>query len=84
MDSAGGSALAGGATLVNVVATIPSGQQNAAGVTVLRDLDPPQVVIHDPVDGSVVFAPSVQVSGLVNDVVVGTVNVQLPPIRPTV
>ena len=63
-----------GATLINAVAIDRAGLESAAGVTVLRDVDAPLVVIHDPADGSVVHAPEIAVVGMVNDVVVGTVN----------
>ena len=63
-----------GATLINAVAIDRSGLESAAGVTVLRDVEAPLVVIHDPVEGSVVYASEISVVGMVNDVVVGTVN----------
>ena len=63
-----------GATLINVVATSPAGLESSAGVTVLRDVDAPIVSIHEPADGATVYQPSIVVTGMVNDVVVGTVN----------
>lgn len=71
---ASGVPLAVGGNFLSAVATSANGAQAAAKVTVLRDLVPPHVAIYEPRDGDVVFADAVHVSGLVNDVVVGTVN----------
>jgi hypothetical protein len=43
-------------------------------ISVVRDLTPPHLSVDHPAGGSVLFAASTTVSGLVNDIVPGTVN----------
>jgi hypothetical protein len=43
-------------------------------IHVVRDLTPPRVAVYRPASGEVVHTPAVAVSGLVNDIVPGTVN----------
>ncbi|HEX4966359.1 MAG TPA: DNRLRE domain-containing protein [Thermoanaerobaculia bacterium] len=63
-----------GGNLISATA-ISSGGAGSATINVVRDLSPPYLAIAAPADGDVVFEPSVTVSGLVNDLVAGTVNV---------
>ncbi len=66
--------VSGGRTLLSAVATLPTGAEASAKTTVFRDTEPPRVTIYEPQEGAVVFESSVEVSGLVNDTVLGTVN----------
>src|SRR5262249_256413 len=52
------------------------GQTATASVSVTVDTQPPRVTITAPGDGATVSASPVAVTGLINDVVVGTVNQQ--------
>ena len=63
----------GGNTLT-AAATDGSGHVATASVNVVRDLTPPRLAIQEPENGAVLFAPAVTVSGMVNDIVAGTVN----------
>ncbi len=63
-----------GANLFKAVITTASGRQAADSITLFRDLTPPRVVIEEPRNGSRVFEPTLSVTGMVNDIVVGTVN----------
>lgn len=60
--------------------TIVADAKNAAGkevtdsVAVSLDMAPPYVTVESPKDGDTVYAPKVNVSGLVNDIVRGTVS----------
>lgn len=63
-----------GGNTVTATATDANGHVATATIHVVRDLTPPRVAIYRPEDGSVVRAGAVSVSGLVNDVVPGTVN----------
>ncbi|MFY9822528.1 MAG: DNRLRE domain-containing protein, partial [Thermoanaerobaculia bacterium] len=63
-----------GSNVLTATAILPNGHAGTASVDVVRDLTPPHVTIDVPGPGSVVFSPVVTVSGLVNDIVAGTVN----------
>jgi hypothetical protein len=63
-----------GSNVLTASAILPNGHANTASVNVVRDLTPPHVTIDVPAPGSTLFAPTVTVSGLVNDIVPGTVN----------
>jgi hypothetical protein len=63
-----------GGNTVTATATDGNGHVATAIIHVVRDLTPPRVAIYRPEDGSVVRAGTVSVSGLVNDIVPGTVN----------
>lgn len=65
----------GGNVLAATVRTA-EGSVNTASVHVVRDLTAPNVEITTPPDGAVVTIDRVAVSGLVNDLVAGTVNAQ--------
>ena len=58
-----------------VVARAVSGGQEATGViSVSLDLTPPYITIESPVDGATVTTRLIAVSGLINDIVRGTVS----------
>jgi hypothetical protein len=63
----------GGNTLT-ATATDGQGHVGIASINVVRDLTPPHVAIYTPAAGATITASSVTVSGLVNDIVAGTVN----------
>jgi len=72
--SASGIALAQGRTVVTATATSPSGAVATSTILVYRDSIPPRVVLRYPVDGMIVYQPSIDVTGMVDDIVVGTIN----------
>ncbi len=63
----------GGNTLTATAAG-PDGRVGSDSINVVRDLTPPRVVVRHPRAGATLFEPSVTVSGMVNDLVAGTVN----------
>jgi hypothetical protein len=71
--AAGVPLIEGGNTLT-ATATSALGHVGTASVNVVRDLTPPRLSIDYPRDGSAVLDSAITVSGLVNDVVPGTVN----------
>jgi hypothetical protein len=71
---AGGVPLLEGGNIITATAATASGKIGTASVDVVRDLTPPRLSIDHPVDGTVLFDPAVTVSGLVNDILPGTVN----------
>lgn len=66
--------LAEGATVLTTEAVSGSGLISTASVTVLRDIVPPRLTVYSPETHSTVSTASVAVSGLVNDIVPGTVT----------
>lgn len=69
-------ALREGVNLITATATDKSGNTGSANVSVTLDTTPPSVSIVAPAGGSNVFSPQLTVSGLVSDLVAGTVNAQ--------
>jgi hypothetical protein len=65
-----------GGNTVTTTATNANGHVGTATIHVVRDLTAPRVAIYQPVPGSVVHENTVSVSGLVNDIVPGTVNAE--------
>ena len=63
-----------GGNILTATATDPAGHVSTDSVNVVRDLTPPHVQIYLPADGATVYDEAVRVSGLVNDIVPGTVN----------
>ena len=63
-----------GGNVLTATATGANGHVNTATINVVRDLTPPVLSIAYPQDGATVYTPTVIVSGLVNDIVAGTVN----------
>lgn len=50
------------------------GEEATATISVSMDLTPPYMTIESPKDGGIITVPSIAVSGLVNDIVRGTVS----------
>ncbi len=74
--TASGVALREGVNLITATATAKSGATGTASVSVTLDTTPPAVSIVAPATGAKVFSPQLAVSGLVSDLVAGTVNAQ--------
>ncbi len=71
---AGAVPLLEGGNILTATGAAANGTIGTASVNVVRDLTPPRLSIDHPADGSVLFDPAVTVSGLVNDILPGTVN----------
>ena len=69
-------ALREGVNLITATATVKNGSTGTASVSVTLDTTPPSVSIVSPAAGAKVFSPQITVSGLVSDLVAGTVNAQ--------
>ena len=65
-----------GPNILNAVAANSNGTTSTASVLVTLDTTAPKVEIYSPAAGGSTGAATVTVSGLVNDIVVGTVNPQ--------
>jgi glucodextranase-like protein len=65
-----------GPNTLTAVASNSNGTTSTANIVVTLDTTPPHVAIYSPVDGSVTSDAATTVTGLVNDIVVGTVNPQ--------
>jgi hypothetical protein len=63
-----------GGNVITATAIAADGHAATGSINVVRDLTPPRVAIDYPLDGVNVFDDAVRVSGLVNDIVAGTVN----------
>ena len=74
--AASGVPLIEGGNVLTATLQASDGAVNTASIHVVRDLTPPRVEITTPADGATVQTASVAVSGLVNDIVAGTVNAQ--------
>ncbi len=72
--TASGIPLAEGGNTVTATATNAAGRVATATIHVARDLTSPRVMIHRPLDSSRTREGTISVSGLVNDIVPGTVN----------
>lgn len=70
-----------GSNTLTAVALDRSGRRATASVLVIRDSTPPRVAIHTPVAGSRVTSETVTVAGMVNDLIVGSVDRQEPEVR---
>ncbi|HVR40408.1 MAG TPA: hypothetical protein VMU84_15030 [Thermoanaerobaculia bacterium] len=66
--------LAQGRTVVTARATNALQNADAASILVYRDSIPPRVTLRYPPDGATVFESSLDVAGMVDDIVVGTIN----------
>jgi hypothetical protein len=65
-----------GTNTLTAVATNSNGTNTTASVQVTLDTTPPRLTVTAPEDGFTTVAPAVAVSGLINDIVVGTINDQ--------
>ncbi len=63
-----------GGNVVTAVASDVQGHVATATIHIVRDLTPPRAAIYHPAAGTTVFEGTVSVTGLVNDIVPGTVN----------
>lgn len=63
-----------GSTLITCVATDGEGHIGTASISVTLDTAPPRVTITAPSNGATLTATPVTVTGMINDIVVGTVN----------
>ncbi len=72
--TAAGVPLIEGGNTLTATATDGQGHVGIASINVVRDLTPPHVAIYTPAAGATITGSSVTVSGLVNDIVAGTVN----------
>jgi hypothetical protein len=69
-----GVSLREGSNLIAATAINSGGGVSTSSVTVVLDTTPPTVHVDSPADGALLTSPQIMVSGLVNDVVTGTVN----------
>ncbi len=70
-----------GISTITAVVTNADSSTDTASVQVNLDTTPPHVAIYAPLEGSVTPDASVTVTGLVNDIVVGTVNPQQATVK---
>ena len=70
-----------GLNVLSAVATTTAGVSSTATLEITLDTTPPHITITSPADGTTTTTSSVTVSGLANDVVVGTVNSQDVEVR---
>jgi hypothetical protein len=66
--------LAEGPNIITATATSPEGAVGTASITATLDTTPPHVTITSPPDQFVTGETAIAVAGIVNDIVVGTVN----------
>jgi hypothetical protein len=69
-----------GSNVLTAVAQNSNGLAGTASETITLDTAPPHVTVNAPADGAMTSESSIDVSGIVNDIVVGTVN----PLQATV
>ena len=72
--TAGGVPIVEGNNTITAVATSSAGDAGTSSITVVRDTSPPIVIIESPAGNQIVTGSTVQIVGLVNDVVTGTVS----------
>jgi hypothetical protein len=63
-----------GRTVVTAVATSATGHTATSSIHLYRDSIPPRIIVYSPAESATVTTPSVDVTGMVDDIVVGTVN----------
>ncbi|MGH7965441.1 MAG: MopE-related protein [Candidatus Binatia bacterium] len=63
-----------GPNTITCVATDATGKVGTASISVTLDTMPPRITINTPRDGAMVTTQAITVSGMVNDIVVGTVG----------
>lgn len=66
--------LAQGRTVVTAIGTTPAGEVVATSLNLYRDSIPPRVEVYSPANGSTVTSSPVAISGMVDDIVIGTIN----------
>lgn len=72
--TANGVPLQQGRTVVTAVATSAANHVGTATAILYRDSIAPRVVLHQPLQGTTVYTTPIDVSGMVDDIVVGTIN----------
>lgn len=72
--TASGVILREGNNLVTATGTNAGGGAGTASVNVVLDTTPPTVRIDSPANNAILATPQIEVTGLVNDIVTGTVN----------
>ena len=66
--------LSQGRTVITADATAATGAIASANIIIYRDSIPPRLQVYSPKEGSTVYTPSISVTGMVDDIVVGTIN----------
>ena len=74
--TANGVALAQGRTVISANAVSPNGGTATTSINLYRDSIPPRLEVYAPEDGATVYASPVSISGMVDDIVVGTINAE--------
>jgi hypothetical protein len=74
--TAAGVALAQGRTVITANAVSPSGATATTSTNLYRDSIPPRLEVYTPEDGATVYTSPVSISGMVDDIVVGTINAE--------
>jgi hypothetical protein len=72
--TASGLPLQQGRTVVTASATNSLGRIATATINIYRDSIPPRLSVYSPEDGATVYSSPISVSGMVDDIVVGTIN----------
>src|SRR5205823_4181606 len=73
--------IAEGPNIITATATTPTGAAGTASIEINLDTTPPHVTITSPPDQFETMDATITVSGIVNDIVVGTVNEQQAQVR---
>ncbi len=63
-----------GTRFITAVASDPLGNTSTSSIQVTVDKTPPRVIINSPSDGATLFTSPITVTGMINDIVSGTVN----------
>ena len=63
-----------GTRFITAVASDLLENTSTASISVTVDTTPPRVIINSPSDGTILFSSPITVSGMINDIVSGTVN----------
>ncbi len=63
-----------GTRFITAVAQDPLGNTSTSSISVTVDKTPPRVIITSPSDGATLFSSPITVTGMINDIVSGTVN----------
>jgi Glucodextranase, domain B/Carboxypeptidase regulatory-like domain len=72
--TAAGVPLAQGRTVITAAATTTGGQVITDQLNLYRDSIPPRVAVYSPAVGSTVTSSPITVTGMVDDIVIGTIN----------
>lgn len=70
-----------GGNILTATVTDANGHVSTDSINVVRDRTAPRLAIRYPRNGATLFEPTVTVSGLVNDIVAGTVNASEATVR---